>query len=130
MAATPRRVTIIRVLWVVGFLVGTTTHVTDLVLDGTDVYSRFPTAARLYWVALTLFDPLAIVLVILRLRAGVVLAVVIMVSDVAVNSVMVATHGLPVFGLVNQILFGLLVAATAPLLWRWSRQRTGGVPAP
>jgi len=121
MAATPRRVTVIRVLWVVGFLVGTTTHVTDLVLGGTDVYASFPTAARLYWVSLTLFDPLTIVLVILRLRAGVLLAVVIMVSDVALNSVMVATHGLAVFGLVNQILFALLVLATAPLLWRYSR---------
>jgi len=119
-AAMPRRVTIIRALWVIGFLVGTTTHVTDLVLGGADVYEGFPTGIRVFWVSLTLLDPLAIVLIVLRLRAAVVLAIAIMIADVAVNSVMAATYGLPPYGLVNQTLFGLLVLATAPLLWRHS----------
>jgi len=116
-----RGVTIIRILWVAGFLVGTTTHVIDLVAGGTTVYAGFPDGVRVFWVSLTVLDPLAVVLIVLRWRAAVVLAIAIMVADVAVNSVMVATHGLPVFGLVNQIAFGIFVLATAPLLWKHSR---------
>jgi len=116
-----RSLTIIRILWVAGFVVGTTTHVIDLVTGGTNVYAGFPDGVRVFWVSLTVLDPLAIVLIVLRLRAAVILAIAIMVADVAVNSVMVATHGLPVPGLINQIAFGLLVLATAPLLWKHSR---------
>lgn len=116
-----RGIAVIRVVWALGFLVGTTTHVIDLVLGGPGVYAGFPDGVRLFWVSLTLLDPLAIVLIALRLRLAVVLAAVIMVADVAVNGVMVATRGLPLPGLVNQVAFGLFVLATAPLVWRQSR---------
>ena len=116
-----RSVRIIRILWVVGFFVGTTTPVVDLVIGGPDVYAGFPDVVRLFWVSLTLLDPLAIILIALRLRASVVLAIAIMAADIAVNSAMVATHGLPVPGLINQLAFGLLVLATAPLLWKHAR---------
>ena len=114
---------VVRLVWVVGFLVGTTTHVLDLVQGGVAVYAGFPDAVRLYWVSLTLLDPLTVVLTALRRRAGVVLGVAIMVSDVAVNATVAATtDGLGLRGLVLQVVFGLVVVTTAPLLWRAARR--------
>lgn len=121
---------VVRLVWVVGFLVGTTTHVLDLVQGGVAVYAGFPDAVRLYWVSLTLLDPLTVVLTALRRRAGVVLGVAIMVSDVSVNATVAATtDGLALRGLLLQVAFGLVVVTTAPLLWRAAR-RPGERDAP
>lgn len=114
---------VVRLVWIAGFLVGSTTHVLDLVQGGVAVYAGFPDAVRLYWVSLTLLDPLTVVLTALRRRAGVVLGVAIMVSDVAVNATVAATtDGLGLRGLVLQVVFGLVVVTTAPLLWRAARR--------
>ena len=114
---------VVRLVWIAGFLVGSTTHVLDLVQGGAAVYAGFPDAVRLYWVSLTLLDPLTVVLTALRRRAGVVLGVAIMVSDVAVNATVAATtDGLGLRGLVLQVAFGLVVVTTAPLLWRAARR--------
>ena len=114
---------VVRLVWIAGFLVGSTTHVLDLVQGGVAVYAGFPDAVRLYWVSLTLLDPMTVVLTALRRRAGVVLGVAIMVSDVAVNATVAATtDGLGLRGLVLQVAFGLVVVTTAPLLWRAARR--------
>ncbi|MGW6228757.1 hypothetical protein ACWFQT_16755, partial [Cellulosimicrobium cellulans] len=86
---------------------------------GTGVYAGFPPAARAFWVSLTLLDPLVVLLLALRRRAAVPLGVAIMVVDVAVNATVGAlVGGLAPWGLVNQSLFGVLVLATARVLWR------------
>ena len=126
-----RGVTFVVALWSVGFLVGTVTHTVDLALGGLNVYSDFPPPVRVFWVSLTVLDPLAVVLLWGRLRAGVVLAVVIMVCDVGVNTVMhVAYGGLNPFALFLQVTFGLLVVTTAPWLWGQFRARRGNSVAP
>ncbi len=101
-------------LWIVGYLVGTTTHVTDLILGGVDTYSDFPMPVRLFWTSLTIVDPVVVILLLLRRQAGVVLGVTVIVIDVAVNATVYFTlGGLSPFGLLNQTLFGLFVLATA-----------------
>lgn len=118
---------VVRLIWIVGFLVGTTTHVIDLVVGAADVYAGFPGGVRAYWVSLTVLDPLAVVLTAFRLRAGVVLGVAIIVSDVILNTVVFAViGGLGAGGLVMQAVFGVVVVATAPLLWRAARRRQPG----
>lgn len=113
-----------QVLWVAGFLVGTVTHVADLVLAGAEVYAGFPTAVRVFWVTLTVADPAVVVLVLLRRRAGVALGVAIMVLDVAVNwTVHLTSGGAVLVGLVNQSVFGALVLLTARPLWDWCGRR-------
>ena len=110
---------VIRFVWIAGFVIGTTTHIADLVLGGTEVYAGHPVAVRVFWVSLTLLDPLAVILVLRRSRAGIALGVAIMLADVAVNWTVFATvegFGLP--GLVNQSLFCAFVLATALPLWR------------
>lgn len=114
-----RKALLIRVLWSAGFLVGTTTHTIDLILGGVEVYSAFPLPVRLFWVSLTLFDPLVVVLLWTKPRAAVVIGLIVMVLDVSVNAaVFVLSGSLSPFGIASQILFGCFVAATAPILWR------------
>ncbi|MFF2830317.1 hypothetical protein ACFVSK_00985 [Cellulosimicrobium cellulans] len=91
----------------------------DLTAGGTGVYAGFPPAVRAFWVSLTLLDPLVVLLLALRRRAAVPLGVAIIVVDVAVNATVGAlVGGLAPWGLVNQSLFGVLVLATARVLWR------------
>jgi hypothetical protein len=114
-----RGIRVVQFVWIAGFLVGTTTHVADLVLSGADVYTGFHPATRLFWVALTLADPLVVVLIAVRDRAGVVLGVLIMLADVTVNWTVFATtddFGLP--GVLNQSLFCVFVLLTARPLWK------------
>ncbi|MBP1240352.1 hypothetical protein ABID92_002050 [Frigoribacterium sp. PvP120] len=120
-AAPPHRAArLLRWLWIAGFAVGTTTHVTDLVVGGADVYADFHPALRAFWVSLTLWDPLVIVLLLLRRRAGVVLGLVVILTDIAVNwSVIAVVGGIPVWGAVNQTAFAALLLASARLLARW-----------
>lgn len=117
-------VLLVRIGWVLGFLVGTTTHILDLVLGGATVYAGFPDGVRVFWIALTVLDPLVVTLTVLRLRAGVVLGCAVMIADVAVNATVFALMpGLSPLGLVSQIVFGVFVLLTAPLLWRAARRR-------
>ncbi|GAB2464969.1 hypothetical protein HD599_000084 [Conyzicola lurida] len=117
--ALPLRFRVIQLLWAAGFLVGTTTHIADLVTGGPDVYAGYPEGARLFWVALTVLDPLTVVLVLLRKRAGIALGAAVMIADVSVNLTVAATiGGFGAFGLVNQTVFCVFVLATAYPLWR------------
>jgi hypothetical protein len=115
-----RALKVFQVLWVIGFLVGTTTHTADLIFGGLDVYSGFPPGVRLFWVSLTILDPVTAVLIILRQRSGIVLGSAVIIADIAVNWTVFATiGGLSVFGVVSQSLFAALIAATARPLWIW-----------
>jgi hypothetical protein len=122
-------VLLLRLAWIAGFLVGTTTHTIDLIAGGLDVYAGYPDGVRLYWVSLTALDPLTVVLIALRRRAGVVLGVAVMVSDVTINLTMSAVYGgLGMSGLILQCAFAVLVLSTAPLLWRSSPLSTPSSP--
>lgn len=107
-------------IWIIGYSVGTITHTLDLVLGGIDVYSSFPVPLRLFWVLLTVLDPLVVALILLRKRAGVMLGVGVIVLDVGINATVYATiGGLSLFGLQCQTVFGILILTTARPLSRW-----------
>ena len=119
---------VIQGVWIAGFVIGTTTHVFDLVIGGANTYEPFPTALRVFWVSLTLFDPLVVALLVFRRRAGIVLGLAVILVDVVVNwTVFFTMGGLSLFGVVNQAAFGIFLFATATLLWRWI-QTDRGVP--
>jgi len=107
-------------MWVIGFLVGTTTHTVDLIIGGLNTYSGFPLGVRLFWVTLTILDPVTAALIIFRRRSGIVLGVSVMIADIAVNWTVFATvGGIALFGVISQSLFAALVFVTARLLWLW-----------
>jgi len=73
-------------LIVTGFCVGTFTHTRDLLRLGLFGYSTVPVPVNVYWTILTLADPAAALLLLFRTRAGLILGIAIMASDIAVNS--------------------------------------------
>jgi len=127
LTASARALRVVQVLWVIGFLVGTTTHTADLIVGGLDIYSGFPFGVRLFWVTLTILDPVTAALIIFRRRSGVVLGSAVMIADIAVNWTVFATvGGLSVFGVISQSLFAVLILVTARALWTWFGQSSAG----
>ena len=111
---------VVQVVWIAGFLIGTTTHVFDLIIGGADTYMAFPIGVRVFWMSLTLCDPLIVALLLFRRRAGVLIGLVVILADIAVNwTVFLTIGGLSLFGVVNQAAFAIFLVATARLLWRW-----------
>ncbi|MGY1858010.1 hypothetical protein [Modestobacter sp. SYSU DS0290] len=106
---------------------GTVVHVVHLLDAGTAVYAGQPGWLRLYFVSLTALDPMAAVLLARARRAGVVLAVVVLVTDAAANGwanhVVDSSAGVTA-GRVGQAVITLLAVAAlvwAPAAWRWTR---------
>jgi len=118
--ASARALRVFQVVWVIGFLVGTTTHTADLIVGGLDAYSGFPLGVRLFWATLTILDPATAALIIFRRRFGIVLGSAVIIADIGVNWTVFATvGGLSSFGVITQSLFALLILVTARPLWVW-----------
>jgi hypothetical protein len=81
--------------------------------------------SRIYWSSLTVLDPLAAALLLVRPRAGLWLTFVVIASDVLHNSyyVALANEWTNPFYL-SQVGFLVLAAATAPLAWKGLPQKT------
>lgn len=121
-ASSSNGVALVLAVWVAGFSVGTIFHLIELLTQGSGVYGNMPVCVRVFWVSLTIIDPLVIILLLLRLRAGIWLGGAIMVADVAVNwTVALSVPGATGPGLITQPLFLLFLLSTAPLLWRTFR---------
>ncbi|CAD5995781.1 hypothetical protein [Agreia sp. COWG] len=120
LAPSARSLRVFQILWVLGFLVGTTTHTADLIVGGVNAYSGFPVGVRLFWVALTILDPVAAALIIFRRRSGIVLGTAVIIADIAVNwTVFAVVGGLSLYGVISQSLFAVLIVVTARRLWVW-----------
>ena len=112
-------------VWVVGFLIGTASHIIDLVAGGTETYAAFHVGLRVFWISLTVLDPLTAALLIMRRRVGIVLALAVILADIAVNwTVYLTIADNPFFGVVNQTIFAIILLTTTPILWRWFRPET------
>ncbi len=95
---------------------------------------KAPLLFNLYWDSLTLFDPLTVLLLWTRPRAGVGLAVGIMLTDIPVNAYSYASgyFGPPVPGMITtwlftQSLFATFVFVTAPVVLEKLRQPVKGL---
>lgn len=122
----PQSVHIIVLAIVVLLAYGTAVHVVQLVAAGFKPYEGMPGWLRTYFIALTVLDPLAALLLARRRRSGVALAVVIFVSDAAANGF--ANYALdPAAGVtVGRVghavitMLAISACAAAPQLWRCS----------
>lgn len=111
----------------------TCTHLADLWRLQGEPYPGVPASVSLYWKSLTVIDLLAVLLLFWRPRAGLLLTVLVIVSDVIVNSAVMyrgiadAMIAANVVGVVQaQTAFLGLVLGSAPLLWQalpWIRAR-------
>ena len=112
--------TIARIIWTVGFLIGTITHSLDLYHGGWLPYDFRPLPWNIYWTSLTFLDPLAALLIWVRERWGVWLGVAIMASNVLVNGYTAFIAGFEefYFSLALQSVFAAFVFFAAWEHWR------------
>ena len=106
---------------------GTVVHVLQLLAGGWDPYPSVPGWLAVYFVSLTVLDPLAAALLLLRRRAGLMLGCAVLVTDAAANGyanyAIDASVGLTV-GRVGHAVITLLALAllvATPRLWPWLR---------
>ncbi|MEO0499933.1 MAG: hypothetical protein AAF205_05155 [Pseudomonadota bacterium] len=115
---------VIRLILSVGFAIGTAFHIVDVATHGWLPYRAAPPAINAFWTSLTLFDPLAILLLWWRPRYGLILAHVIMIADVLINAyASIAIWHIPLVengALLAQFLFLVFLAVTARFVWRRS----------
>ena len=111
-------VRIILVIQAICMLMGTYTHVSWVVRHGF-LYPDVPLYSRVFWDSLTFLDPLAAVLLFLRPRAGILLVLVIICTDVLHNAIIGG------FGLffILQVIFCVFVLATLGINWRATAQK-------
>src|ERR1700712_445220 len=100
-------------------------HLQYGVLLGALEAQGFPFSTRVFWSLLTLFDPLAALLLFIRPRIGLVLASLIIVSDVAHNSwIAYRIGGAPDPKYWAQVAFLVFLLATVGVAWRGAPVRT------
>ncbi|MFD0020738.1 hypothetical protein [Streptomyces sp. NPDC058382] len=109
--------------YLIGFLVGTRTHVLDVARGGIHAYSVFPQVPlQVLFVSLVVIDPLVIVLVGLVRREGIWLAGAVMVLDVCGNWwgnwQWLRDDPSQVLRLLPLTLFGVFIVASLPPLHR------------
>lgn len=117
----PKTIKILLAIYVLGFAIGTTTHVLDLLNHGLILNENVPTWKNIYWVSLTFLDFLAIILILRSIVPALIISILIIVSDVLIN-----TNGLTFerFGhsddykIVLQIIFGIYILISAPIILR------------
>ena len=123
-AAYPSSVRLLFSIYSVCFLAGTYTHLAGLLKRGF-LASPVPLSIGVFWDALTLLDPLTVLLLWWNPKAGIRLGLAIMVADICVNThtYLAGYWGPPVpnmvpLNLCYQALFGVFLFATAPLAFR------------
>jgi hypothetical protein len=106
-------------LLVVGLLVGTATHVENIVRAGIIPRPDLPLVCNLFWSALVLVDPLVALALLFRPRIGILLLLGLMAVDLTVNLVFLGVTG----AVVTQMAYAILSLAALPVL-RCSRLET------
>lgn len=103
-----------------GLAVGAGFHVYDNLVYGWLAHDRAPLWINGYWSTLAILDPLAVVLLIKVRRSGLILAILIMFSDVGISSYafyFLDAPGSPMVLQLQAIFLGFVVAACISL-WR------------
>jgi len=125
--AAPRWARIIAVTSAVALVYGTVVHLVQLAAGGLDPYPSVPDWLAAYFVSLTVLDPAAAVLLLLRRRSGLILSCAVLLTDAAANGyanyVLDDAEGITLGRIGQAVITVLAVALTAaaPRLWSSSR---------
>ncbi|MFK7987041.1 MAG: hypothetical protein AB8I08_13535 [Sandaracinaceae bacterium] len=117
----PARPRWILLVLVGGLLVGTVSHVFDVIRAGSEPYADQPRLFNLFWTALVVLDPVGAWLLVHRTKVGLLLLTGIMLVDIAVNVLAFGDRGIvspPNAPLLFQIGFGLFTFLSVPVLFR------------
>jgi hypothetical protein len=113
-------VAVLRLTMIGAFSVGTCTHVENVLRAGVVPLPLQPLAFNLFWTSLTLLDPLAAILLVVRPRSGLVLSGAIMAADVSVNALAFRPGGAlrSEWPFWLQVSFAVFVLCAGPYCWR------------
>ena len=107
-------------VYILGFSIGTTTHIIDLMNHGLILNESVPLWKNIYWVSLTFFDFLAVFLILSDIKAALILSNLIIISDVIIN-----TNGFTAnwFGykVILQLIFCVYIVITTPIILKAHR---------
>jgi hypothetical protein len=126
--AQGRAVTALRLTMIGAFSIGTCTHVENGLRAGLVPLPLKPLAFNLFWTSLTLLDPLAAILLVVRPRFGLLLSGAIMAADVSVNALAFRPTGVlrSEWPFWLQVAFAVFVFSAGPYCWRrLGRTRVG-----
>jgi hypothetical protein len=110
----PLSIKIILIIYIIGFGVGTITHTIDIVKGGFLPYVSAPDWKNIYWTSLILLDFIAILLILKYTISGLILANLIMISDIVINTNLLTYSS--DYRIILQIFFGLFILMTTPLI--------------
>jgi len=82
----PTKVKILLSVMLLGFATGTTTHIFDLLNHGWLLNSEVPKWKNIFWVSLTFLDFIVVVLLLTKLNFGLLLANIVIIADVLINT--------------------------------------------
>ncbi|WP_300670539.1 hypothetical protein [Soonwooa sp.] len=82
----PTKVKILLSAMLFGFAIGTTTHIFDLLNNGWILNPEVPKWKNTFWVSLTFLDFLVVVLLLTKLKLGLLLGNIIVITDVLINT--------------------------------------------
>jgi hypothetical protein len=113
----------IRIWLAWGFVFGAASHVGWVIAHGDFwYYGPAPSWAPWFWYGVCLVDLVVFWLLLSRPRMGIVLAVITMIATLSVNWTQFPTFQFAFnYVLIGLTVFGVIVFATAPWLWRASR---------
>lgn len=125
MTAT-RRINILRLIYALCLLGGTSTHVAVVVQHGFSWdYGGVSRASAIFWTALTFIDPLVAASLFVRRNFGIFATAALIAGDVVHNLWITARFHPPLLqgiadspAMMAQIAFMLFVFATAPFAWQ------------
>jgi hypothetical protein len=103
-------------MYIIGFLVGFTTHTIDLINGGFLPYNQVPLWKNIYWTSLTVLDLAVCIIMLIKIKWGLIIANLIMISDVLINTRLLTIFSGYKIGM--QIVFCLFVMLTTPLIFK------------
>lgn len=115
----PKSIQFVLLIYLIGFSVGTSTHLLDVINGGFLPYHSAPMWKNVYWTSLLFFDFLTIVLLLATVKYGLVLANIVMISDVLINTSLFTHIGH--YTTYMQVGFGLFVVLTTPYVFTKTR---------
>jgi hypothetical protein len=114
----------LRAIYALCLLGATWTHLQVAIAHGLNWdYGGAAPFTRLYWTSLLFIDPLTALFLLVRPRAGLILCVAVIVTDVAHNSWFALHHPIRMDLYLSQIVFLLFVAFTVRTAWRGAASR-------
>lgn len=118
---------IILVVYSIALAIGTVTHTIDALLYGWPYPSDYvPKWVSIYWSSLLIFDPLAIFLLWKKRRIGLFVLLVIMMTDVAINSYAFYVLKLTVFNIFLQLQTLFLGFVIGTVYYVWPERKLNG----